>query len=128
MVCDQGRDKVDIKESEDSVFLWEGYPTERMGWSCINQSKLMRFWWNKKFLKVYGLFLLFPQNIWIWFWALPMLVLLFPQVGFKNSNFKGFSDYFFGFIYLFNNVFKVDKITKIQYTYIHKSSQTNWLI
>ena len=32
------------------------------------------------------------------------------------------------FIYLFNNLFKVDKITKIQYTYIYKSSQTNWLI
>ena len=32
------------------------------------------------------------------------------------------------FIYLFNNLFKVDKFTKIQYTYIHKSSQTNWLI
>ena len=32
------------------------------------------------------------------------------------------------FIYLFNNLFEVDKFTKIQYTYIHKSSQTNWLI
>ena len=32
------------------------------------------------------------------------------------------------FTYLFNNLFKVDKFTKIQYTYIHKSSQTNWLI
>ena len=32
------------------------------------------------------------------------------------------------FIYLFNNLLKVDKFTKIQYTYIHKSSQTNWLI
>ena len=31
------------------------------------------------------------------------------------------------FIYLFNNLFKVDKFTKIQYTYIHKSSRTNWL-
>ena len=30
--------------------------------------------------------------------------------------------------YLFNNLFKADKFTKIQYTYIHKSSQTNWLI
>ena len=30
--------------------------------------------------------------------------------------------------YLFNNLFEVDKITKIQYTYIYKSSQTNWLI
>ena len=29
---------------------------------------------------------------------------------------------------LFNNLFKVDKFTKIQYTYIHKNSQTNWLI
>ena len=28
----------------------------------------------------------------------------------------------------FNNLFKVDKFTKIQYIYIHKSSQTNWLI
>ena len=26
------------------------------------------------------------------------------------------------------NLFKVDKFAKIQYTYIHKSSQTNWLI
>ena len=32
------------------------------------------------------------------------------------------------FIYLFNNLLEVDKFTKIQYTYIHKSSQTNWLI
>ena len=32
------------------------------------------------------------------------------------------------YLYLFNNLFKVDKFTKIQYTYIHKSSQTNWLI
>ena len=32
------------------------------------------------------------------------------------------------FIYLFNNLFKVDKFTKRQYIYIHKSSQTNWLI
>ena len=32
------------------------------------------------------------------------------------------------FIYFFNNLFKVDKFTKMQYTYIHKSSQTNWLI
>ena len=32
------------------------------------------------------------------------------------------------FIYLFNNLFKVDKITKIQYAYMHKSSQANWLI
>ena len=32
------------------------------------------------------------------------------------------------FIYLFNNLFKVDKFTIIQYTYIHKHSQTNWLI
>ena len=32
------------------------------------------------------------------------------------------------FIYLFNNLFKVYKFTKIQYTYIHKKSQTNWLI
>ena len=32
------------------------------------------------------------------------------------------------FIYLFNNLFKVDKFTKIQYIYTHKSSQTNWLI
>ena len=32
------------------------------------------------------------------------------------------------FIYLFNNLFKVDKFTKIQYTYIHKHSHTNWLI
>ena len=32
------------------------------------------------------------------------------------------------FIYLFNNLFKVDKFTKIQHTYIHQSSQTNWLI
>ena len=31
-------------------------------------------------------------------------------------------------IYFFNNLFKVDKFTKMQYTYIHKSSQTNWLI
>ena len=30
--------------------------------------------------------------------------------------------------YLFNNLFEVDKITKIQYTYIYKSSQTNWVI
>ena len=30
--------------------------------------------------------------------------------------------------YLFNNLFKVDTFTKIQYTYIHKISQTNWLI
>ena len=29
---------------------------------------------------------------------------------------------------LFHNLFKVEKITKIQYTYIQKSSQTNWLI
>ena len=35
---------------------------------------------------------------------------------------------FYLFIYLFNNLFKVDKFTKIQYTYKHKSSQTNWLI
>ena len=35
--------------------------------------------------------------------------------------------YLFHF-YLFNNLFKVDKFTKIQYTYIHKNSQTNWLI
>ena len=34
----------------------------------------------------------------------------------------------FIYFYLFNNLFKVDKFTKIQYTYIHKSSQTNWLI
>ena len=32
------------------------------------------------------------------------------------------------FIYLFNNLFKVDKFTIIQYTYIHKYSQTNSLI
>ena len=32
------------------------------------------------------------------------------------------------FIYLFNNLFKVYKFAKIQYTYIHKKSQTNWLI
>ena len=30
--------------------------------------------------------------------------------------------------YLFNNLFEVDKITKIQYSYIYKSSQTNWVI
>ena len=35
---------------------------------------------------------------------------------------------FYLFIYLFNNLFKVDKFAKIQYTYIHKNSQTNWLI
>ena len=35
---------------------------------------------------------------------------------------------FIYFIYLFNNLFKVYKFTKIQYTYIHKKSQTNWLI
>ena len=35
---------------------------------------------------------------------------------------------FIYFIYLFNNLFKVDKFTKIQYIYIYKSSQTNWLI
>ena len=34
----------------------------------------------------------------------------------------------FLFIYLFNNSFKVGKVTKIQHTYIHKSSQANWLI
>ena len=28
----------------------------------------------------------------------------------------------------FHNLFKVDKFTKIQYTYIHKNSQANWLI
>ena len=32
------------------------------------------------------------------------------------------------FIYLFIYLFKVDKFTKLQYAYIHKSSQTNWLI
>ena len=32
------------------------------------------------------------------------------------------------FIYLINNLFEVDKFTKIQYAYTHKSSQTNWLI
>ena len=32
------------------------------------------------------------------------------------------------FIYLFIYLFKVDKFTKMQYTYIHKSSQTDWLI
>ena len=33
------------------------------------------------------------------------------------------------FIYLFiYYLFKVDKLTKAQYTYIHKNSQTNWLI
>ena len=32
------------------------------------------------------------------------------------------------FIYLFIHLFKVDKFTKIQYTYIQKSSQTDWLI
>ena len=36
--------------------------------------------------------------------------------------------YFYLFIYLFHNLFKVDKFTKIQYTYTHKSSQKNWLI
>ena len=36
-----------------------------------------------------------------------------------NSNF---------FAYLFNNLFKVDKFTKMQYTYIHKRSQASWLI
>ena len=29
---------------------------------------------------------------------------------------------------LFNNLLKVDKFTKIQYTYIHEGSQTNWLL
>lgn len=32
------------------------------------------------------------------------------------------------FTYLFNNLFKVDKWTKIQYTYIQKYSQPKWLI
>ena len=38
------------------------------------------------------------------------------------------------FIYLFNNLFKVDQFRKIQYIYIyiyiytHKNSQTSWLI
>ena len=36
---------------------------------------------------------------------------------------------FFLFVFiLFNNSFKVDKFTKIQYSYIHKNRQTNWLI
>ena len=35
--------------------------------------------------------------------------------------------YLFHF-YLFNNLFKVDKFTKIQYKYIHENSQTNRLI
>ena len=35
---------------------------------------------------------------------------------------------FYLFIYLFNNLFKVDKFTKIQYTYIHENSQANWQI
>ena len=30
--------------------------------------------------------------------------------------------------YLFNNLFEVHKFTKIQYTYIHKNNQANWLI
>ena len=29
---------------------------------------------------------------------------------------------------LFNNLLKVDKFTKIQYTYIDEGSQTNWLL
>ena len=32
------------------------------------------------------------------------------------------------FIYLFIYLFKVDKFTRIQHTYIHKNTQTNWLI
>ena len=33
------------------------------------------------------------------------------------------------FIYLFNNLFKLGKFTKILYTYVNKkNSQTNWLI
>ena len=38
------------------------------------------------------------------------------------------SFYLFIFLFIFDNLFKVDKFTKILYTYIHKSSQKNWLI
>ena len=46
----------------------------------------------------------------------------------KLNNLFIYSFNLFIYFYLFNNLFKVDKFTKIQYTYIHKSSQTNWLI
>ena len=41
--------------------------------SFITQSKLMIFWWNKKFLKAYDLLLLSPEKKWTWFWAWPLL-------------------------------------------------------
>ena len=31
-------------------------------------------------------------------------------------------------LFIFNNLSKVDKFAKIQYTYIHKNSHANWLI
>ena len=32
------------------------------------------------------------------------------------------------FVYLFNNLLKVDIFTKIQYLYIHENNRNNWLI
>ena len=49
-----------------------------------------------------------------------------------NLNFTSFKDCgtkdFGLFIYLFNNLFKVDKFTKIQYIYVHRNSHANWSI
>ena len=45
-----------------------------------------------------------------------------------NRKYNHENKVFIYLFYLFNNLFNVGKFTKIQYTYIHKSSQKNWLI